>query len=195
MSPVTTNVESRSTSLGFQSKEHYQIQLSGSDCPLSKDLRLLTHWGRVTHICVGNLTITGSDNSLSPVRRQAIVWTNAGILQIGLLATIFREICIFSFKKLHLKMSSGKWRPFCLGLNALIHSFGSPPLNIWWWSSKFIQLKTNAIDLAFGLKWQNLFKDRSPTRQETPDQPLQWTRNFCHFIKFSFSSCLRNGVE
>ena len=41
-----------------------------------------THWGRVTHICVGKLTIIGSDNGLSPVRRQAIIWTNAGILFI-----------------------------------------------------------------------------------------------------------------
>ena len=40
----------------------------------------LTHWGRVTHICVGNLTIIGSDNGLSPGRRQAIIWTKAGIL-------------------------------------------------------------------------------------------------------------------
>ena len=24
--------------------------------------QLLTHWGRVMHICVGNLTIIGSDN-------------------------------------------------------------------------------------------------------------------------------------
>ena len=39
----------------------------------------LTQWGRVTQICVGNLTIIGSDNSLSPGRRQAIIWTNAGI--------------------------------------------------------------------------------------------------------------------
>ena len=39
-------------------------------------LCLLTHWGRVTHICVGNLTIIGSDNGLSPGRRQAIIWTN-----------------------------------------------------------------------------------------------------------------------
>ena len=43
----------------------------------------LTHWGRVTHICVGNLTIIGWDNGLSPGRRQAIIWTNAGILLIG----------------------------------------------------------------------------------------------------------------
>ena len=27
---------------------------------------VLTHWGRVTHIYVNNLTITGSDNGLSP---------------------------------------------------------------------------------------------------------------------------------
>ena len=37
---------------------------------VSKDWRL-THWCRVTHICIGYLTITGSDNDLSPVRRQA----------------------------------------------------------------------------------------------------------------------------
>ena len=40
----------------------------------------LTHWGRVTHICVSKLTIIGSDNGLSPDRRQAITWTNAGLL-------------------------------------------------------------------------------------------------------------------
>ena len=43
----------------------------------------LTHWGRVTPICVSNQTIIGSDNGLSPGRRQAIIWTNAGIWLIG----------------------------------------------------------------------------------------------------------------
>ena len=38
------------------------------------------HWGRVTHICISKLTITGSDNGLSSGRRQTIIWTNAGIL-------------------------------------------------------------------------------------------------------------------
>ena len=33
----------------------------------------LTHWGRVTHICVGKVIILGSDNGLSPGRRQAII--------------------------------------------------------------------------------------------------------------------------
>ena len=87
----------------------------------------LTHWGRVTHICVGNLTIIGPDNGLSPGRRQAIIWSNAGILLIEPWGTNFSEISIgihtFSFKKIHLKMSCAKWRPFCLGLNVLISSF------------------------------------------------------------------------
>ena len=81
----------------------------------------LTHWGRVTHICVSKLTIIASDNGLSPGRRQAIIWTSAGILLIGPLGTQFSEILIeiilFSFKKVRLKVSSAKWRPCCLGLN------------------------------------------------------------------------------
>ena len=83
----------------------------------------LNHWGRVTHLCVSKLIIIGSDNGLSPGRRQAIVWTNVWILLIRTLGTNFSEILseihIFSFKKIHLKMSSGKTRPFCLGLNVL----------------------------------------------------------------------------
>ena len=39
----------------------------------------LTHWGRVTHICIGKLISIGSDNGLLPGRRQAIIWTNVGI--------------------------------------------------------------------------------------------------------------------
>ena len=86
----------------------------------------LTHWGRMTHICVSKVTSIVSDNGLSPGRRQAIIWNNAGILLIGPLGTNFTGILIeihtFSFKKMHLKMSSGKWRPFCLGLNVIIKS-------------------------------------------------------------------------
>ena len=74
------------------------------------------------HICVYNLTIIGSDNGLSPGRRQAIIWNNAGILLIGPLGRNFSELLIeiqtFSFKKKHLKVSA-KLRPFCLGLNEL----------------------------------------------------------------------------
>ena len=85
----------------------------------------LTHWGRVTYICVCKLTIIGSDNGLSPGRRQAIIWANDGILLIGPLGTNFNEILIeihtFSFKKMHLKMSFAKWRPFCPGPNVLTY--------------------------------------------------------------------------
>ena len=54
--------------------------------PVRKEL---THWGRVTHICISKISITGSDKGLSPGQRQAIIWSNAGILLIGPLGTNF----------------------------------------------------------------------------------------------------------
>ena len=65
-----------------------------SQSAIKYDISPLTHWGRVTHIRVCKL---------------AIIWTNTGILLSY----------TFSFKKMHLKMLSGKWRPFCLSLNVL----------------------------------------------------------------------------
>ena len=95
----------------------------------------LTHWGRVTHICVSELTIIASDNGLSPGRRQAIIWNNAGLLLIEPLGKNFSEISIgiqtFSFKKMHLIMSSAKWRPFCLGLNVLTFLLGTVIAMYW----------------------------------------------------------------
>ena len=84
-------------------------------------IRTLTHWDRVMHICVGK-TISGSDNGLSPRRRQTIIWTNDGILLIWPLGTNFSEILSeihsFSFKKMHLKtvceMASTLFRPQCV---------------------------------------------------------------------------------
>ena len=77
------------------------------------DPQSFPHWGRVMHVCVSKLG-----------QRQSIIWSNATILLIGPLGTNFSEILIrihtFSFTKIHLKMLSGKWRPFCLGLNVLI---------------------------------------------------------------------------
>ena len=75
-------------------------------------------------MCVSDLTTIGSDNGLSPGRRQAIIRTNAGILLIRPLGRNFSEILIeillFSFKKMRLKVPSAKRRPFCLGLNVLM---------------------------------------------------------------------------
>ena len=79
----------------------------------------------MTRICVSEIIIIGSDIGLSLFRRQAIIWTNTGILLIGPLAINFSEISVeidtFYFKKMHLKMSSAKWRLFHLGLNKLSH--------------------------------------------------------------------------
>ena len=84
---------------------------------------VLTHWGRVTHICVSKLTIIGSDNSLSPDRRQAIIWTNAGILLIGPLGTNFSETLIeiltFSFKQNAYESVVCETAVICLGLSVL----------------------------------------------------------------------------
>ena len=56
----------------------------------------------MTHIWFSKLTIIGSDNGLSPDRRQAIIWTIAGVLLIGPLGTNFSKVLIeiltFSFK-------------------------------------------------------------------------------------------------
>ena len=115
-------------------------------CHDMETLYALTHWGRVTHICVGKPAIIGSDNGLSPDRRQAIIWTNAGILLIGPLGTYFSEILTgiqtFSFKKMHLKISSAKWCSFCLGLNELMalcegstsHRWIPSTKGQWWWA-------------------------------------------------------------
>ena len=91
------------------------------------------------HICVSKQNIV-SNNGLSPGRHQAIIWTNAGILLIRPLGTNFSEISIailtFSLMKMLLKVSSAKWRQFCLGLNVLkkvkslrCHSPPPPPLH------------------------------------------------------------------
>ena len=89
----------------------------------------------MTHICVGKLTIIGSDNGLSPGRRQAIIWTNAGILLIWPLGTNFNEIFIGNsnifIQENALEMLSAKWRPFCLGLNVLKHLPLSAEYNIY----------------------------------------------------------------
>ena len=96
----------------------------------------LTHWGWETHICISKLTDIGFNNGLLPDRRQAIIGTNAGILLIGPLGTNFSENLIriqtFSFKKMPLKMSSVKWRPFCLSLNVLSCPSDSCQWSQWW---------------------------------------------------------------
>ena len=64
-----------------------------------------------------------SDNGLSLGQHQAIIWTKAWILVIRPLWTNLNEILIeiytVSYKKIHFKMLSGRWWPYCLGLSVL----------------------------------------------------------------------------
>ena len=46
------------------------------------------------HICVSEPVSIGSDNGLALIRRQAIIYTNAGLLSTGPLETNFSEILI-----------------------------------------------------------------------------------------------------
>ena len=93
---------------------------------------MITHWGRVTQICVDKLTAIGSDNGLALNRRQAIIWINAGILFIGSLRTNFRDILIeihpFSFKKMNViwKMAA----IFCRAQFAKKNTLSNSILNI-----------------------------------------------------------------
>ena len=118
------------------------------------------------HICVSKLTIIGSDKGLSPGRCQAIIWSNAGILLIETLGTNYREILseihTFSFKKIHLKMSSAKWRSFCQGLNVLNNIVISiivcsrcQPRNVYLISELF---HASSCDSLTMVAWKGLFK-------------------------------------
>ena len=89
-----------------------------------------THWGLMTYICVSKLFIIGSDNGLSPGRRQAIIWINDEISLIWILGTNFSEIIsdifTFSFKKMRLKinvvceMAAMLSRPQCVKCSVLL---------------------------------------------------------------------------
>ena len=76
--------------------------LSSLECVTS--LRLSDTYNVTVSI---NEVIIASDNGLSPIRRQAIILNNAGLLLIGSLGAIFSEILIkihqLSFKKMHFK--------------------------------------------------------------------------------------------
>ena len=118
---------------------------------------ILTHWGRVTHICVRKLTLIGSDNGVSPGRHQAIIWTNAGILLIGPLGTNFSENLIgiqtFSFNSrkcpwkcrlrngVHFVSASMCWYNNCVfkyTVSLYRNMIGSPIVKIRWYYNCFI---------------------------------------------------------
>ena len=72
----------------------YHVNLPKGKLLVNLCVSTLIDGGRVTHICVGNIAIIGSDNCLSPGRRHVIIWTDAGILLTGPSGTDFNEISI-----------------------------------------------------------------------------------------------------
>ena len=77
-----------------------------------------------------------SSASLAFVRDRWISRTNGQLR--GKCFHLITSSCTFSLKKMHLKMSSGKWRPFCLGLNVLMGiqaKYGAQTItHAWAWS-------------------------------------------------------------
>ena len=89
-------------------RTHYDV------IAMSKKFQL-THCGQVTHICISKL-----DHYLEQC------WFNANRnIRNNFEWDSNLNSTILHWKKIHLKMSSGKWRPFCLGLNVLT------PFQIW----------------------------------------------------------------
>ena len=89
----------------------YYVNLHNGELLVNLCVSTLIDWGRVTRICVGNLTIIVSDNCLSPGRRHAIIWTDAGILLIGPSKTDFNEIIHFHSRKFDSKVRGATMGP------------------------------------------------------------------------------------
>ena len=97
-----------------------------------KSGRLLTHLPLCRIYVSVNWFSMGSRNGSSSVRHQAITWTNADLLSIKPLWTIFIEISIeiqtFSLTKRHLKMSCAIFPLSCPGRDGLIRHM--PPISL-----------------------------------------------------------------
>ena len=133
------------------------------------------------HICIGKLIIIGSNNGLSHGGHQTIIWTTPGILLIGPLGTNLSDILMgirtFSSMKMHLKMSSVKCHPFCLGLNVIWNTwYNEPPGNgmgnhgyfkatIWFWqqleiSKPMCMIKQYICGTGDWVKWTTNLKHK-----------------------------------
>ena len=136
---------------------------------------LLIHWSRVTHICARKLNTIGL-----PGRRQSIIWTSARILSIGPLwanvSEILTKMYIFAFRKIHLKILSGK---ICLGLNVP----GLYPFHVSEYKSFLKQISLNKAVITFF--WWAV---------ETEGQYLGWKQIFSCSIQF-FSNHLNYNTQ
>ena len=145
------------------------------------------------HICVGKITNIDSDNGLSPGRHQAVIWTNAGVLLNRPLGTNFSEVLIkihtFSFKKIHLKMSSGKWRPCFLGLNVLnISVMGTvlPNLLVYLSTNLALNQINSCCVIGTGCRFSDIYSDSRCTVMK----PSRYTK-YLYKCQICFESHIR----
>ena len=121
-----------------------------------------------------------SGNGLSPSRRQAITWTNAPILLIGPLGANFQFKYSSPLKKIHLKISSAKWRPFC-------------PMDMSWVSGRVTNCKPSAYVLACNsMLYQEIWLPllMGPSQQGHRNQVSMY---FCQYEKPQISISIFSG--
>ena len=93
----------------------------------SLDLNELTHWGRVTHICVSKLTIFGSDNGFAPAN-----WTLGNKLQWNRNRNLYIFIQENACENVVWKMAAILSRTQCVN-----HTYG----NSVYWSTGYCVIK------------------------------------------------------
>ena len=130
----------------------------GYEYTISLMITYLTHWGRLPHICIGNLTIIDSDNGLSPGRRQAIIWTNAGILLFWILRNKFQwnlNSHIFiqenAFESVVCEMVTILYRPQCVKtvVHGCINKNISSRLFSWPWVVHYVPILSLILSYMF----------------------------------------------
>ena len=93
-------------------------------CAFPHSEGLLTHLGRVTHICTSKLNIIGSDNGLSPDRRQCwniVNWTPRNKFQWNFNWYSYIFIQENAFENVVWKMATILSRPQCVNPDHIQH--------------------------------------------------------------------------
>ena len=112
---------------------------------LWQNTQLLTHLPMCHIFASVNWVDIGSDNGLSPIRHQAIIWSNSEILSVGPLGTNLSEILI-KIQKIFIHENASEYvsfvtrQPFCPGGDELTDcgpvkkTWGGELGHYWFWS-------------------------------------------------------------
>ena len=126
----------------------------------------------------------GSDNGLSPVQRQPIIWTDDGLLSIRLKRTYFNEISFefqwVSFKKIHMKMLSTKM--------AAILSQPKCVLNQWQLHALKLKYISEPQHTVFMKPLCQVWPNVVHSFMEHMEIYRNWTCNACHLNNDSWHS-------